>query len=133
MSEQVWAVILAAIPDVEAWNVNLPRLVAENGPEFKRFAQEEAGKRGYLWAPIGRQYVHPWAIRACSGKNVIGVGWKGGQLAVIFASKDGPRRYESVSHEVPIEVANKLANSPFPDKLYSQIVKDKYEMQRVVV
>jgi hypothetical protein len=129
--EQVWDAIVSAVPTVELWNREMPELVKQHGAEFKAFAQAEAGRRGYLWAPDARQYVHPWAMRACSGTNLIGCGWKSGQLAVIFSSKDGPRRYESVSHEVDISVANKLVNSPFPDKLYSQIVKGHIQMERV--
>jgi hypothetical protein len=131
MSEAVWASILSAIPDVEAWNVNMPRLVHENGSEFKAFAQAEAAKRGYMWSALAKGYVNPWTIHACRGKNLIGAGWRSGQLAVIFASKEGPRRYESVKLDVPREVCDKLVNNPFPDRLYSLIVKDKIQMQRV--
>ena len=134
MSEQVWSAVLAAIPDVDTWNRNLPelkRLAEEYGPDCKAFIHAEVERRGYLWSSVSKCYIHPWIMHACQGKNLIGVGYKGGQLAVIFASKEGPKRYESVSHEVPEEVAAKLARSPFPDKLYAQIVKGRFEMQKV--
>lgn len=130
---QVWEAILAAIPDVEHWNLNVPRLVHENGQGFKKFAQLEAAKRGYLWSAQAKGYILPWSMHAVNGKNLIGVGYRAGRLAVIFASKDGPHRYESVADNVPREVAETLWKSPYPDKRYAQVVKDKIEMQRVVV
>lgn len=136
MSTQVWQAILDAIPDVDRFNANLPelkRLSEEYGSEFKAFIKAEVERRGYMWSGDSKVYVHPWEIKACRGKNVLGVGWRSGQLAVIFQSKDGPRRYESVGHDVPIEVANKLVNNPFPDRLYALIVKGKFEMQKVVI
>jgi hypothetical protein len=131
----VWQSIVDAIPTVEAWNQNVPRLVAENGPEFKAFAQAEAAKRGYIAMKEHGQwrYFQPWSIHATSREGVLGVGWKWpGYLAVVFAAKEGSHRYESVRADVPKEVADKLLNVPFPRKLYMQIVKGKYEMQRVV-
>lgn len=95
MSAELWKSILDVIPDVERWNRNLPRLVAEYGQEFKRFAQA-------------------------------------GQLAVVFIAKEGPRRYESVSRDVPVETADKLVRSLSPDSLYKQLIKDKgVQMERV--
>ena len=86
MSEQVWSAILDAIPDVERWNANLgelKRLSEQDGPECKAFIHAELERRGYLWSKESKCYVHPWQIRAVSGKNIIGVGWRSGQLAVI--------------------------------------------------
>lgn len=136
MSVELWATVLAAIEGVEQWNANLSefkRLTEQYGEECREFIKAEAERRGYLWSKESKQYIHPWQMKACSGKNVIGVGWKGGQLAVVFASKDGPRRYESVSFDVPIETAEKLVRSPFPDNLYQQIVKNKGILMRRVL
>ena len=127
-NEQIWSAILAAIPDVEPWNANLgefKRLTEEYGPECRAYILAEAERRGYLWSKVSKCYFHPWEMRACKGNNLIGCGWRSGQLAVVFASKDGPRRYESVSHELPIEIANKLVNSPNPDALFVKLVKNK--------
>lgn len=132
---QVWGAILAAIPTVEAWNVNVRRLVEENGEQFKKFAQLEAAKRGYMWSPTAKGYVLPWSIKACRGKNLIGIGYRAGQIAAVFASeKEGTRRYESVRRDLDRSIVEKLANSPYPDSLYVKLVKNKgIEMQRVVV
>ena len=56
---------------------------------------------------------------------MLGAGWREGQLAVIFASKDGPVRYESESRDVPRETADKLIHGLYPRKLYQQLVLDK--------
>jgi len=126
MSELVWSSILAEIPDVGRWNTNMPRLVAENGPEFKKYAQAEATRRGYLWSPTSKCYVHPWKMIACNHPGrLIGVGWRSGQLACVFTSKNGPVRYESVSTEIPAETAKKLVNSLYCDSLYAKLIKDK--------
>jgi|GEM_PF-2440437 len=130
-----WAAILDAIPDVETWNRNIPefkRLAEQYGEECRKFIMDEAARRGYLYSKGSKCFVHPWHIVACAGKNLIGVGWKSGQLAVVFASEDGARRYESVRHDIPKEIAQKLLNSPYPDALYQKIVKKKgIEMVRV--
>lgn len=126
MSTVLWQSILDAIPDVERWNANLPRLVQENGPEFKAFAQAEAAKRGYLWSKASRQYAHPWRMIACNHPGrLIGVGWRSGQLACVFTGKNGPVRYESESHEIPAETAQKLVNSLYCDALYRKLIIDK--------
>jgi len=136
MSTEVWSSILAAIPDVDAWNLNLPelkRLAEQYGDECRRFIAEEAERRGYMWSKLAKAYQHPWTIRACNHPSrLIGVGWRSGQLAAVFAAKEGPRRYESVSHEIPAETAQKLVNSLYPDNLYKQLIKDKgIVMERV--
>jgi hypothetical protein len=128
--EQVWDAIVSAVPSVELWNREMPELVRQHGAEFKAFAQAEAAKRGYLWSKESKQYILPWNMTACKGSNVIGAGWRQGKLAVVFAAKEGHRRYESVD-EVPKEVCEKLVNNPFPDRLYASIVKGKYRMERV--
>lgn len=130
MSAEVWSAILAAIPDVERWNFNLPRLVKENGEEFKRFAQAEAARRSYLWAPDSKCYICPWSMHPCESKNaagMLGAGAREGVLAVIFAGKDGPVRYESEpqDREWAHETAGKLIRGLYPRRLYQQIVLNK--------
>lgn len=131
----VWQSVVDAIPDVETWNRNLPelrRLVEKYGPECKEFFAKTAQGRGYVWSSSEKQYFHPWELKACNhpGKNVIGAGWRSGRLAVIFAAEPLSRRYESVD-EVPREVYEKLIRSLYPDKLFTQIVKGKYELRKV--
>lgn len=129
MSAEVWSAILAAIPNVEVWNRNLPelkRLAAEYGEECKKYIAAEAERRGYLWSSASKAYVHPWRMIACDHPGrLIGVGWRSGQLACVFASKNGPVRYESESHEIPAETAQKLVNSLYCDALYKKLIKDK--------
>ena len=129
MSAEVWSSILSAIPDVATWNANLgefKRLTEQYGPECKAFILAEAQRRGYMWSKLAKCYQHPWTIRACNHPGrLIGVGFRSGQLACVFASKSGPVRYESVSHEIPAETAQKLVNSLYPDNLYSQLIKSK--------
>lgn len=129
-NEIVWASICAAIPSVEIWNREMPRLVSENGQEFKKFAQAEAARRGYLWAPDSKCYVCPWSVHPCESKNaagMLGAGWKEGVLAVIFAGKDGPVRYESEpqDREWARETAAKLIRGLYPRKLYQQLIVNK--------
>ena len=133
---EVWSAVLSAIPDVQTWNRNLgefKRLTEVYGPECRAFILAEAERRGYLWSSVSKCYVHPWTVRACNHPGrLIGVGWRSGQLAAVFAAKEGPRRYESISHEIPAETAQKLVNSMYPDNLYKQLIKDKgIAMERV--
>ncbi len=128
MSDLIWSSVVAAIPDVETWNRNLPelrRLVEKYGPECKAFFAAEAKRRGYVWSTGDKAYFLPWMLRACRGKNLIGAGWREGQLAVVFSHEAGSVRYESESHDLPEVIADKLCNSPYPDKLYQQIVVKK--------
>lgn len=128
--------VLDAIPDVEAWNRNLEelkRLAKEHGDECKKIIADEAARRGYLWSRLAKQYVHPWQMIACNHPGrLIGVGFRSGQLAAVFQSKNGPVRYESESHEIDVDTAKKLVRSLYPDKLYRKLIVDKgVQMVRV--
>lgn len=136
-NEQVWASILSAIPDVETWNRNIPefkRLTEQYGPECREFIRAEADRRGYVYSKGSRCYALPWTMKACAGKNIIGAGFRANQLAVVFASSDGPRRYESVRRDLDSkDIVKKLVSSPFPDSLYVKLVKNKgIEMERIL-
>lgn len=137
MSEAVWSAVLELIHDVATWNANLAefkRLTEQYGPECRKFILDEAERRGYLWSKESTCYVHPWRMIACNHPGrLIGVGWRSGQLACVFGSKNGPVRYESVSTEIPPETAAKLVNSLYPDNLYNQLIKSKgVQMVKVV-
>ena len=125
----VLCAILAAIPDVATWNANLgefKRLTEQYGDECRKFIVAEAERRGYLWSKESKCYVHLWRMIPCNYPGrLIGVGFRSGQLACLFGSKKGPVRYESVSHEIPAETAQKLVNSLYCDNLYNQIIKNK--------
>ncbi len=125
----VWSAILAAIPDVERWNANLgefKRLTEQYGEACRAFILAEAERRGYLWSKESKQYVHPWRMLACNHPGrLIGVGFRSGQLACVFTSKNGPVRYESESHDIPAETAQKLVNSLYCDSLYKKLIIDK--------
>lgn len=129
MSEQVWSAVLAAIPDVDVWNRNLgefKRLTEQYGAECREFIKAEAERRGYLYSKQSHCYVHPFPMRACDHPGrLIGVGFRSGQLAVVFTSKNGPVRYESESHDVPVETADKLVRSLYCDALYKKLIVDK--------
>ena len=134
MSEIVWQAVIDGIPTLEAWNANLAalrRLVDVYGKDCAQFILAEAKRREYEWNPDAREYRFRVPVRGVGGKNVIGVGWKEGRLVIIFAAKEGSRRYESSEPNVPEDVYAKLSRSPYPDKLYTQIVKDKYPMRRI--
>ena len=125
----VWSAVLSAIPDVDVWNANLgefKRLTEQYGDECRKFIVAEADRRGYMWSKESKCYFHPWKMIACNHPGrLIGVGWRARQLACVFGSKNGPVRYESVSHEIPPETAQKLINSLYPDNLYNQLIKSK--------
>ena len=121
---------MAAVPDVETWNRNLgefKRLTEKYGPECRAFILVEAERRGYMWSSPDKCYLHPWPMRACNHPGrLIGVGWRSGQLACVFKSKDKPPvRYESVSRKIPAETAQKLVKSLYCDSLYAKLIKDK--------
>ena len=120
---------LSGIKTVEIWNNNLAelkRLAETYGPECKALIAAEAAKRGYIWSKLAKEYVHPWEMKACNHPGrLLGVGWRSGQLACVFSTKSGPVRYESASHEIPAETAQKLVNSLYCDSLYKKLIKDK--------
>ena len=128
-NEIAWAAILEAIPNVEVWNRNLSefkRLTEKYGPECREFILAEAERRGYLWSADSKCYVHPWRMIACNHPvRLMGVGWRSGQLACVFNSKSGPVRYESESHEIEAQTAQKLVDSLYCDSLYKKLIIDK--------
>lgn len=123
MSTELWAAILDAIPNVGAWNVNVPRLVRENGDEFKKFAQSEAKRRGYEFDRGMMAYRVPWRMFALRGRNIIAAGWQEGVLRVAFAGKDGAKfwRYRGV----PEAEFEKLKKVPYPDRIFHSNIKSK--------
>ena len=136
MSEAVWSAVLDMIPDVGTWNANIgefKRLTEQYGEPCRAFIKAEAERRGYLYSKTAHEYVHLWRMIACKHPGrLIGVGFKSGQLAAVFASKNGPVRYESAAKDVPVETADKLVNSLYPDALYKKLVKDKgITMERI--
>lgn len=54
-------------------------------------------------------------------RNLVYVGWENGTMQVEFRSG---QRYHYGG--VPEDVKDKLLRSPYPDKLFSQIVRGKY-------
>ena len=61
------------------------------------------------------------------GRNLRRIGWHDGWLTVQFASGSTYRYGPGVEREV----AEKLLRVPFPDKLFTQIVKDTYDCKRI--
>lgn len=59
-------------------------------------------------------------------KNLQSVGWENHVLQVVFA---GGRSYQFGG--VPEDVKDKLLRVPFPDKLFTQLVKGKYVSRRI--
>ena len=128
MSEEVWAAVLAAIPDVEVWNRNLgefKRLTEVYGPDCRAFIVAEAKKRGYEYDASLKAYRMHWKMFALKGRNVIAAGWQGGTLRVAFASKEGARfwRYKGV----PEAEFEKLKHVPYPDKIFTSNIKGKLD------
>jgi hypothetical protein len=133
MIADVWSSILAAIPDVAAWNRNLPefkRLTEQYGQDCRAFIKAEAERRGYLWSKDSREYMHPWRILACEhqGKRIVGVGWRSGQLAVIFTDKT---RLESAEKNIPSSLATGLVTARNPDAFYASNVEGVIPMEMV--
>lgn len=112
------------------WNKNVIPWMEERGIEYKRFAHTYAIKRGFSFDVAKHAYIIPWDMKATSGKNLIGVGWKNGSLRCAFKAKGGERIYRSTTSDVPQEVYLKLLRSPYPDHLFTQIVKGKYGLER---
>ena len=140
MSENVWGEEFSVLEDsastdtafLDVWNRNVIPWMEQRGIEYKRVAHAYATKRGFVFDKEKHAYVIPCKMEATRGKNLIGVGWRDGVLRCAFASKSGPRFYRSASIPVPVEVFQKLLKVPFPDKLYGQIVKGKYPMEREI-
>lgn len=140
MSEGIWQEEFASLEDATSdkvrflylFNRNVIPWMEQRGIEYKRVAHVYATKRGFVFDKEKHAYVIPWKMEATRGKNLIGVGWRDGVLRCAFASKSGPRFYRSASIPVPVEVFQKLLKVPFPDKLYGQIVKGKYPMEREI-
>lgn len=77
-----------------------------------------------IWAEMECAHApEEFPMSACRGTNLIGAGWKDGVLRVAFASKAGPKFYRYPG--VPEETKKKLVNSPYPDALFTKIVRNK--------
>lgn len=63
---------------------------------------------------------------AVRGKNLRRIGYEAGTLRACFAQSI----YDY--NGVPAEVRDKLIRSPFPDKLFAQIVKGKYPGTKII-
>jgi hypothetical protein len=98
-------------------------LYASGGEEKKASKPAEA-------APVVKkpEPKPEFKMQALKGANVIGVGWTDGLLRCMFApSKEGQKPKYWIYFDVPAEVRDKLVRSPYPDKLFSQIVKGKFK------
>lgn len=67
-------------------------------------------------------------MHACKGANLIGVGWENGTLRCAFASKTGLRYYRYF--DVPEAEFEKLRKSPYPDRLFTTNIKNKFKGER---
>jgi hypothetical protein len=120
------------IGTVDLWNRNILTKMRERSDEYKRLAHAEAKRRGYEYDKELTLYREPWKMYALKGRNCIAAGWQNitvadkapGVLRMAFAGMDGSRFYMYPGIEQ--EVCLKLQRSPFPDKLFTQIVKSKW-------
>lgn len=115
----------------------LERDCRELALDFKRFAEQYLPD--YSFAPTEppecTHTLEPakprWEMTALKGSNLIGVGYKGGILRCAFASKTGP--HFGLFFDVPEGEYRKLLRVPYPDKLFTQIIKGKYRYEREAV
>ena len=115
--------LASGIDTLELWNRNILPKMRERSAEYKRIAHAEAKRRGWEYDKELNLYREPWKMYALKGRNCIAAGWQLGILRIAFAGKDGPRFY--MYPGIPMEVCLKLQRSPFPDKLFTQLVKSK--------
>lgn len=130
----IWESEFAAIRTVAQWNRNVIPWMKERGDEYKRFAHAEARRRGYDFDKPSLTYSLPWHMQSVKGTNLIATAWKEGLLLCVFYRAGGNVEYVfgDEDNPVPQEVKDKLVRSPFPDRLFTQIVKDKYPCRKVV-
>lgn len=74
-----------------------------------------------IWEALERP--PEFQMTAVKGTNLIAVGWRDGVLRVAFAAKTGARFYRYPG--VPESTKSKLANSPFPDGLFTKLVRNQ--------
>lgn len=76
-----------------------------------------------LWAELENPAEPEFLMTATKGTNLISVGWRDGYLRVAFAGKNGAKFYRYPG--VPESTKQKLINSPFPDGLFTKLVRNK--------
>ena len=104
--------------------------------DFKRFADRYLGSYSFKPEECAHAPEPPkresdasreFGMVACKGSNVIGVGYKDGVLRVCFAGKEGPRFWRYAG--VPADEFVKLSRSPYPDRLFTTNVRNKFKGQ----
>ena len=129
-----------SIPGCEIEQVNI--LVPSPAKKEAKPKEERPAVKATAPPPIPKQEIHAvpkqFTMKTCRGTNVVGVGWIDGILRVAFAAPNPKStepaysfwRYGNLDNKVPVEVRDKLARSPYPDKLFHQIVKGKYPAEK---
>lgn len=125
----LWESEFSEIGDLPLWNANVIPWMKERGDEYKRVAHSEAKRRGYVFDKSKMEYECPpkFKMFATRGVNLIAVGWEEGVLRCAFAGKDGAKFWQYAG--VPEAECEKLKRSPFPDKLFSTNVRNKFKGQ----
>ena len=123
MTEGAWNAEFSAIETLPVWNRNVIPWMKERGEAYKLFAAKEAKRRGYEADKEMGLYRMPWRMMALKGRNCIAAGWQMNWLRMAFAGKEGSRFY--LYKDIEKDVFDKLIRSPFPDKLFVQLVKNK--------
>lgn len=62
------------------------------------------------------------------GRNLARIGWHDGFLTVQFRGRHSVYEY---GPGVPRERAEQLMRVPYPDKLFTQVIKDKFPCRKV--
>lgn len=120
----IWTEEFAAIPDdISVWNQNVIPWMKERGKDYQKVAMLEAVRRGYQFDYAQMEFRKPWKMFACKGRNLLAVGYQNGVLRCAFHSKTGARfyRYTGPSEED----FEKIKSNPFPDRLFTLLVKNK--------
>lgn len=130
MDTFLWQTEFDNLLSVELWNLNVLPLMRERGDDFKKFAHAEAKARGYKYNAEKAEYIEgPIPVTGTKGRNLTAVGWRNGILRCVFERERNNisiYAYGDKENPVPKEEYLKLLKSPFPDKLFTQIVKSKY-------
>ena len=119
--EEIWAALECAHAPERVNALDPSNGLAATYPEAK------ASVDAWLDRKSESDASREFGMVACKGSNVIGVGYKDGVLRVCFAGKDGPRfwRYPGV----PADEFVKLSRSPYPDRLFTTNVRNKFKGQ----
>lgn len=122
-----WKAAIADATDLRLINILRKLAVDQDNREAAALVSAKAKLMGFVGNPktgLYEVYVPPVQMHRTRGHNLLYIGWDNGNLHCTFATSRG------IFKNVPEAEFDKLRKVPFPDKLFTQVIKGKYEWEK---